>query len=71
MKTVEIKNHKFSKNRGCKPTLSILRLDKSLNEFVCGLCVQRQGIVQGQEVRTLLQESLLQTNTTSMEVLLH
>jgi len=51
-------------------TLWILRLDKSPHEFVRGLRVEGQGVVERQEVRTLLQEGLLQTNATGMEVLL-
>lgn len=50
--------------------MCILGLDKGLNEFVCSLRVKRQRVVQRLEVRTLLQESLLQTDTASMEILL-
>lgn len=52
-------------------TLGILRLDKGLNEFICSLGVKRQGVVQRQQVRTLLQESLLQSDSASMEILLY
>lgn len=51
--------------------MCILGLDKGPNEFVRSLCVKRQRVVQRLEVRTLLQECLLQTDTTSMEILLH
>lgn len=51
-------------------TLCVLRLDKGLYEFVCSLSVEGQSVMEGQEIRTLLQECLLQTYTTSMEVLL-
>lgn len=52
-------------------TLGVLRLDKGLNEFIGSLGVKRQGVVQRQQVGTLLQESLLQSHTASMEILLY
>lgn len=51
--------------------MGVLRLDKGLNEFICSLGVKRQGVVQRQQVRTLLQESLLQSDAASMEILLY
>lgn len=51
-------------------TLSILREHELPDEFVCGLCVQRQGVAQRLQVRTLFQECLLQANATGVEVLL-
>lgn len=51
-------------------TLCVLRLDKGLDEFVCGLGVEGKGVVERLKIRTLFQESFLQTHTTGMEILL-
>lgn len=51
-------------------TLRVLRLNKGLNEFIGGLRVQGEGVVQRQQVRALLQEGLLQAHAACVEVLL-
>jgi len=51
-------------------TLSCLRLDKSFDESVCGLSVERKSISKWLQVGTLLQESFLQSIPASMEILL-
>lgn len=51
-------------------TLCILGLNEGLDEFVGGLSVEGQGVVQRQQVWTLLKECLLQSHTSSMEILL-
>lgn len=66
-----IRKEWYHKRHFLKLTLGVLWLDKSLNEFIRSLGVKRQGVVQRQEVRTLFQESLLQTNAASMEILLY
>lgn len=48
----------------------MLGQDKFPNELVRCLGVEGQGIVQRLQVRTLLQEGLLQPHAASMEVLL-
>lgn len=76
LETVKYKEFKVGQRRRAanndkrSVTLCVLRLDKGFNEFICGLCVEGQGVVEGQEVGTLLQERLLQAHTTSVEVLL-
>ena len=50
--------------------LGRLRADKRLDERVCRLGVQGQGVAQGLQLLALIQESFLQALTTSMEVLL-
>lgn len=44
--------------------------NKLPDEFVRGLCVQRQGVTQRRKVWTLLQEGFLQAYAAGMEVLL-
>lgn len=51
-------------------TLCSLRLHERLNEQVGSLCVERQGVAQGLQIRALLQEGLLEAHTASVEVLL-
>lgn len=51
-------------------TLSVLGQDKFPDELVRCLGVEGQGIVQRLQVRTLLQEGLLQPHAASVEVLL-
>lgn len=57
------------KLRGCV-TLSMLSSDKRLDKRVGGLGIEGQGMSQRGQFRTLLQEDLLQTVSSSVEVLL-
>ena len=50
--------------------MRVLRLHKRLDQFVGGLRVEGQSVVQRQQVGALLQERLLQTHASGMEVLL-
>lgn len=51
-------------------TLGRLRLHECLDEQVGGLRVEGQGVAQGLQVWTLLQEGFLEAHATRMEVLL-
>lgn len=51
-------------------TLGVLCGNKGLDQSVCWLCVEGQGIAQGGQLSTLLQEGLLQPISTCMEILL-
>lgn len=51
-------------------TLGPLRLHECLDEQVSGLRIEGQGIAQGLQVWTLLQEGFLEAHATCVEVLL-
>lgn len=51
-------------------TLSCLGLNEGLDKGVCSLGVEGEGISQGLQLRALIEESLLETVATSMEILL-
>lgn len=51
-------------------TLRCLVADKELDEGICSLCIQRKSSPQRLKFRAFVKESLLQTLTPSMKVLL-
>lgn len=58
------------RGRAATLTLGVLRGDKGLDESVSALGVERQGVAQGGQLGTLLHKGLLQTVSSSVEVLL-
>lgn len=51
-------------------TLCVLSCDKGLDECVGGLSVEGQSVTEGRQLGTFLQERLLQTVSSSVEILL-
>ena len=54
----------------CAITLGVLRGDESLDERIGALGVERQGVTQRRQLRTLLDERLLQPVSSRVEILL-
>lgn len=51
-------------------TLAVLRVNKRLDERVSCLGVEGQGVVEGLQLRRLVEERVLETFTVAVEVLL-
>lgn len=54
----------------CFLTLGVLRANKRLDEGICALGVQREGVTQRSQLGTFLDKRLLQPISSRVEVLL-